>query len=267
MPLIDDTRPRMASGVASCRIVERSTTDTPSHRPDSNSNAADSQKCCDSAKPMMHSPKPATASSSSAPRIASAADAAPATGRPAPRRRPAPRAGCRALPGPQCRMSLMKAGSSATAPPNSTENMSSASAPSRIWWPNTKRRPSPMLAKIGARSAGHGGSVTRSAMIAIAAATANAAATSVGRGLAAPRRPARRPSAGPEHQPGLEHHAADAGAARELLARQHAREQRVVDRREERRAPAGRARSPRRSVSVPTREHHARGDRRPASAR
>ena len=45
MPLIADTRPRMASGVASCRIVERITTDTPSHRPDANSNAADSHKC------------------------------------------------------------------------------------------------------------------------------------------------------------------------------------------------------------------------------
>ena len=48
----------------------------------------------------------------------------------------------------------MKAGNSATAPPNSTENMSSASAPSRTWWPNTKRRPSPMLLNTGARSVG-----------------------------------------------------------------------------------------------------------------
>ena len=34
IPLIADTRPRMSSGVASCRIVERITTDTPSHKPD-----------------------------------------------------------------------------------------------------------------------------------------------------------------------------------------------------------------------------------------
>ena len=67
MPLIDDTRPRMWSGVTSCRMVERSTTDTPSHRPDSISIAADSQNQRDSAKPMMHSPNPATANSSSRP--------------------------------------------------------------------------------------------------------------------------------------------------------------------------------------------------------
>ena len=55
IPLIADTRPRIASGVASCRIVERSTTDTPSHTPEANSITTDSHRCCDSAKPMMHS--------------------------------------------------------------------------------------------------------------------------------------------------------------------------------------------------------------------
>src|SRR3546814_1784552 len=63
-PLIDDTRPRIASGVASCRMVVRSTTDTPSHTPDSISRKADSQNCVDRPKPMMHRPKPATAHSS-----------------------------------------------------------------------------------------------------------------------------------------------------------------------------------------------------------
>ena len=69
MPLIDDTRPRMWSGVASCRIVERSTTDTPSNMPDSSSSSADSQKLRRQAKPMMHRPKPATANSSSRPAL------------------------------------------------------------------------------------------------------------------------------------------------------------------------------------------------------
>src|SRR3546814_3313390 len=61
-PLIDDTRPRIASGVASCRMVVRSTTDTPSHTPDSISRNADSQNCVDRPNPMMHRPKPATRS-------------------------------------------------------------------------------------------------------------------------------------------------------------------------------------------------------------
>ena len=51
MPLIADTRPRMASGVASCRMVERNTTDTPSNMPDASSNSADSQKLVDTPKP------------------------------------------------------------------------------------------------------------------------------------------------------------------------------------------------------------------------
>ena len=71
----------------------------------------------------------------------------------------------------------MKAGSSATAPPNSTENMSSACAPSTTWVFQTKRRPSPMLRKIGTRSPLATGSVTRSEMIATDAATASTAAT------------------------------------------------------------------------------------------
>ena len=39
MPLIAETRPRMASGVASCKIVVRMTTETPSKTPESTSMA------------------------------------------------------------------------------------------------------------------------------------------------------------------------------------------------------------------------------------
>ena len=96
MPLIDATRPRMPSGVTSCMIVERSTTDTPSQMPDISRNSADSQKCRDRPKPMMHTPNPATAHSSSRPawrpggRRASTMPTATAPSAGAPRRMPRP---------------------------------------------------------------------------------------------------------------------------------------------------------------------------------
>ena len=71
----------------------------------------------------------------------------------------------------------MKAGASEIAPPSSTANMSSASAASSNWWPNTKRRPSAMLAKIGPRCCGSAGSVTGIDSRAPAAPSANAVAS------------------------------------------------------------------------------------------
>ncbi len=72
----------------------------------------------------------------------------------------------------------MKAGSIDTAPPSSTENMSSAIAPSMIWLENTKRAPSAMLRSTGARSAaGVTGSSTRSTSSESPASMPNAAAT------------------------------------------------------------------------------------------
>ena len=71
----------------------------------------------------------------------------------------------------------MKAGASEIAPPNSTANRSSACAPSITWLPNTKRRPSPMLANTGARGPSAGGSSTRSASSTAPAAIASTAAT------------------------------------------------------------------------------------------
>ena len=65
----------------------------------------------------------------------------------------------------------------ATTPPSRTENMSSAIAPSMIWLPSTKRAPSAMLAKIGARVCGGGASCTRSRASAAMASAAIAAAT------------------------------------------------------------------------------------------
>ncbi|KAG1604723.1 hypothetical protein G6F45_014231 [Rhizopus arrhizus] len=52
--------------------------------------------------------------------------------------------------GPWCRISCRNAGSIATTPPSSTENMSSAIAPTMIRLPTTKRAPSAMLLKLGA---------------------------------------------------------------------------------------------------------------------
>ena len=71
----------------------------------------------------------------------------------------------------------MKAGSIATTPPSSTENMSSAIAPSITGVDSTKRAPSAMLAKIGARVCGGGASCTRSRASAAMASAAIAAAT------------------------------------------------------------------------------------------
>ncbi|MNN51159.1 hypothetical protein D3C81_1657810 [compost metagenome] len=65
--------------------------------------------------------------------------------------------------GPWCRISCRKAGSIATTPPSSTENMSSAIAPTMIRLPSTKRPPSAMLLKIGAAGPVCTGSDTRSA--------------------------------------------------------------------------------------------------------
>ncbi|MCY1380270.1 hypothetical protein D9M69_680750 [compost metagenome] len=71
----------------------------------------------------------------------------------------------------------MKAGSMATTPPSSTENISSAIAPSMIWLDHTKCAPSAMLAKIGARVCGGGGSLTLSEASATSARVAITAAT------------------------------------------------------------------------------------------
>ena len=71
----------------------------------------------------------------------------------------------------------MKAGSIDTAPPSSTENMSSAIAPNMIWLENTNCAPSAMLRKIGARGPSLTCSATRSSNSAIIATQATAMAT------------------------------------------------------------------------------------------
>lgn len=71
----------------------------------------------------------------------------------------------------------MKAGSIDIAPPSSTENMSSAIAPSMIWLPATKRAPSAMLRKIGPRCCGRAGSDTGIASRVAAASRATAVPT------------------------------------------------------------------------------------------
>ncbi len=78
--------------------------------------------------------------------------------------------------------------------------MSSASAASRTWWPNTKRRPSPMLASTGPRCSCGAGSVTGIRSSASAAAIANPAASAYATDLpAAPT--SRPPIAGPSTSP------------------------------------------------------------------
>lgn len=71
----------------------------------------------------------------------------------------------------------MKAGSIDTAPPSSTENMSSAIAPSMIWLDSTNCAPSAMLRKIGARGPSLAGSLTRNSANARIASIATLAAT------------------------------------------------------------------------------------------
>ncbi len=175
IPLMDETRPRISSGVDSWRIVERNTTETPSQAPDTSRNAADSHSCVDSAKPIMHSPKPATAPSSTRPAWRSsgrrASQTPTATEPSAGAARRMPRAS-----GPSSSTSAMKAGASEIAPPSSTANMSSASAPSSSWWPKTKRAPSAMLASTGPRCSVGAGSVTRTEPTKNAAHSANSAA-------------------------------------------------------------------------------------------
>ena len=60
IPLIADMRPRIWSGVVSWRMVERITTETPSHAPDSISHSAADQKPPLSPKATMHTPNPPT---------------------------------------------------------------------------------------------------------------------------------------------------------------------------------------------------------------
>ncbi len=62
-----ETRPRISSGVLSCKIVERSTTDTPSNTPEQSKIANASQKWMVTAKAIIHTPKPATAHNSQRP--------------------------------------------------------------------------------------------------------------------------------------------------------------------------------------------------------
>ena len=104
----------------------------PSNTPDSSRIAADNQNQVLRPNPIMQAPKQATATSMIRPASAcsgcrdnqDATATEPSAG--APRRMPS-------ASGPACNTSLMKAGASEIAPPNSTANMSSASAASRIW--------------------------------------------------------------------------------------------------------------------------------------
>ena len=124
------TRPRIASGDRTRRIVERMTMLMPSVTPLMNRAAIDSQKLVDNPKTIMLTPNPATQIRNVRPacrlggqRVAAIiTSSAPSDG--AVRSRPSPAA-------PTWRMSLAKTGSRAIAPPKKTANRSSAIDPSR----------------------------------------------------------------------------------------------------------------------------------------
>ena len=126
----------------------------------------------------------------------------------------------------------MKAGASEIAPPNSTANMSSASAAEQD-----------LVAEHEAQAFADAGEHRAALLLLRGLADRHAQ-----QGAGSDKREQRGQRVGDpfarrtdqhaadrraEHQAGLEHHAADAGAARELVAAQHPREQRVVDRPEE----------------------------------
>jgi hypothetical protein len=147
------TRPRMSSGVSSCTRVWRMTTLTMSAAPPTASISSDSQKWVDRPKTMVLSPYTATAPSSSGPvrrrmgQRVSSSDMASAPTAGALRSRPRPA-------GPTCSTSLANMGSSAVAPPSSTANRSSDTAPSTALWLNTKRSPASSGAQPMPRGAG-----------------------------------------------------------------------------------------------------------------
>ena len=148
------TRPRISSGVASCTSDWRITTLTMSAAPDKASTASDSAKLVDRPNSTIVAPYSATDPSSQTPlrrctgqRVSSSdITNAPAAG--AARSNPKPQ-------GPVCRMSRAKIGSSATAPPSSTANRSSETAPSTTGRCAMKRSPaSSAPAETGSRVRG-----------------------------------------------------------------------------------------------------------------
>ena len=149
IPLIAETRPRISSGVVNCKIVERSTTDTLSNTPEVNSAPTESHRDFDSAKTIIATPNPATAESRIRPALRligwrakyKPIKIAPQAG--AARSRPS-------VSGPLCNTFLTKAGSKAIAPPNSTANMSKASAANKMGCEKTKRKPCAIPEKIKA---------------------------------------------------------------------------------------------------------------------
>ena len=122
------TRPRMASGVSSWTRVWRTTTLTMSAAPDTDSATNDSTKLEDAPNATMARPYTPTASSKVRPtrrcsgQRASMTEVSKAPTAGAPRSKPSPQ-------GPTCRISLANIGSSAVAPPSSTANRSSDTAP------------------------------------------------------------------------------------------------------------------------------------------
>lgn len=136
MELTELTRPRMSSGVVSCRMVPRTTTLMPSSMPAITSAANDIQNKSDRPKAIMQTPKPATANSKIRPWccrsgnkvmvtiIAIEPISIAALSQPKPT-------------GPTLKMRSANSGISATAPPNSTAKRSSEMAPSNILCANT----------------------------------------------------------------------------------------------------------------------------------
>ena len=119
----------MSFGVASCTSVPRTNTLIISAAPATVSATIESQNECDTPNTTMHTPNSATLTSILAPlcrrsgKYASTTAVTTAPTPPAARNQPSPI-------GPTCRISCAYTGSSATAPPSNTANISSEIDPS-----------------------------------------------------------------------------------------------------------------------------------------
>ena len=127
-------------------MVERTTTDTPSHMPDQQGGRRQPEQLRDSANAIMQAPKPATANSRMRPALLQRTGAATATQTRPPRRA----RGCPSASGPGAGCRDERRGID-IAPPSSTENMSSAIAPSMIWLGEHEAQALAMLANTGPR--------------------------------------------------------------------------------------------------------------------
>src|SRR5207248_881497 len=142
-----ETRPRFSSGVSNCTRVWRTTTLTLSTKPQIKSMAKESQNHLDKPKPIVPSPKMATAHKRVRPAFSKGGRWA---SKRAHKREPQGKADWSKpkLPGPARKMSLANTGSSAAAPPSRTAKRSRVMVPRMIRLAKTNSKPAMRFGRV-----------------------------------------------------------------------------------------------------------------------